>query len=541
MRVEDLVRSQIGTNVRFIQHDRTRPDGRLSDDFNRALACVLSHAEHRLARTVEVFWVLDGEPQHFCLATANELIVVFSFRFVELSAAILMVGLNAHTAPEGPAPYATQICLAQLSEIALFDGNHDLSVNLFLRSLAGNESLVYQPTWEELQSPEGASLEHFVTLWFAGLAHELGHFWTRPSNEWLSYGTQLAGQILVDHNEDALDLIGDVENLQLTAPALKPIHIAEELKADTFAIEVLASASKEFMKTGPRQADSRLMATELGLSLVCIALAHRARKMLQFEVSRTEADFISFLVEPSIVNIRLRSAFEVIHRLWPDVAANKHVQTTLKSIVETAADTINKGVWTALDVVIDPRADILQLTEPGGSRYVPWEDRRNLFTLFSLAHKFSTTKSKTGESFQQLIARRFVSRAIDRNPNSSAIKLLAHVVKAPETIVKTYILLVQDDNGKLMAVTVQLPNNHGLFVLYFSTQKSLFAYINKRLKGTPNVNYGPLFVDCLEEDVASLAATARALLKDPDAAIEVAREGTSLFKTCMKHGLLVHQ
>ena len=241
-----LVRSRLGASARWRLHDRT-PKSPMNFALDEALG--------QLGSDVAVVWVDGGHPDLFTITAPPLPVVVYSSRYVELTAFIRGLMADDLIAPMR-VDLSERATLTILAELALLQRNVELAVRLFLRSKLG--SVIHRPSRDILNDLELTPIsERYMAAWFFGLVHEIGHSW-RPSAEesttgWLSTEALEAALLRsLDNYQDELevDLSEILGPIRLRDPdhPLAIVHVRDEVSSDLFAVSVLLQATINLLK-----------------------------------------------------------------------------------------------------------------------------------------------------------------------------------------------------------------------------------------------------------------------------------------------------
>jgi hypothetical protein len=238
--IDFLVSRRLGDSAEWVLYDRTPPPSPMS--------FTLDQAERELGSQVQVVWVWGGYPELFTLRALECPIVVYSSRFLELTAffrSLFVDGFWGDLREE----VARSLCLTVAADLALLSGEPDRAVGLFLQSKLGTGIHVELASVQKLeQMPID---ETYMVVWFYGLLHELGHSapeTSKPTGVLLSSEAlegEIQSQLEVFSAESGRDLRGVLEEARAgdSDHPLSADHLRGEIEADIFAAGVLATAA----------------------------------------------------------------------------------------------------------------------------------------------------------------------------------------------------------------------------------------------------------------------------------------------------------
>jgi hypothetical protein len=301
-----LVGSRLGASTDWVLYDRST---------RTPMNFTLDHAERALGADVQVVWVFGGYPELFTLTALERPIVVFSERYLELTAyfrALFMEGYSGEVRTE----VARSQCLTLASELALLAGSPDLAVRLFLRAKLGTG--IYVASEGIIKELETAPIdETYMIAWFFGLLHEVGHSAPEGSKPRGPLFTDEALEAEIQNQIEAFsdDLERDirplVEEVRGDNPShqLSPTHLRSEIEADIFATGVLLQATLAIRaENGTTTAfDALGYIAEVYVYLNVITLVRRCRETVRWasegQVRRSE--LAAQALEPLGIAVRL--------------------------------------------------------------------------------------------------------------------------------------------------------------------------------------------------------------------------------------------
>lgn len=162
--LEEALRSELGKSATFWQYGRER---------RTPMAFVLDELERQIGPRFSVYWVEGGSPEVFCLPGFSPSPVVFSTRYLSLTAFVRNL-LVKDSLKEILAYLAERTFLKIMAEMALRCGDPDYAVMAFVKSVSG--SGVWFHDYDRVVELEyGPISEAYMATWFYGLVHEIGH------------------------------------------------------------------------------------------------------------------------------------------------------------------------------------------------------------------------------------------------------------------------------------------------------------------------------------------------------------------------------
>src|SRR5439155_20926224 len=161
---EEALRSELGKTASFWQYGREK---------RTPMNFVLDEVERQIGPRFRVYWVDGGPPEVFCLPGLSPSPVVFSTRFLSLTAFIRHLFVPKHLKP-WLVEVAESTALKLMAEMALRHGDPDYAVLAFLKSVIGKG--IWLDDGDQVMALESEPIDAaYMATWFYGLAHELGH------------------------------------------------------------------------------------------------------------------------------------------------------------------------------------------------------------------------------------------------------------------------------------------------------------------------------------------------------------------------------
>ena len=162
--IEELLRSELGKTAEFWRYPR---------DTRTPMNFVLDEAERQIDRKFCLYWVEGGSPEVFCLPGLSPSPVVFSTRYLSLTAFIRKL-FTFPAEKDLLAEIAKQTLLKVMAELALHRGDTDFAVLAFTKSMI-KKGIWLNDNDQVMALERGPKDEAYMATWFYGLTHELGH------------------------------------------------------------------------------------------------------------------------------------------------------------------------------------------------------------------------------------------------------------------------------------------------------------------------------------------------------------------------------
>jgi hypothetical protein len=256
--IEEMIRARVG---RISQIDL---DSRGSRTPMRVL---LETAERSLDTSVDLFWIDEGIPGHFCLLDEGTSAVVFHTRALRLGAQIRELYVAAPIEPFRT-ELAEKLALQRIAELLLQRGHIDQSLQTLARASTCSGISILEPDVASLES--WPLNERYIATWFFGFAHELGHALAPRVRSLLTDTQSLSSSHVAEVLEGAINKrrFGDDSKMIVRAILAKegkdgwcsvPV-IQEEATADLFAFLILREGAEALLGNG--RVDTRSLARE---------------------------------------------------------------------------------------------------------------------------------------------------------------------------------------------------------------------------------------------------------------------------------------
>jgi len=364
--IEEALRSELGKTAVFGRHQR---------DIRTPMNFVLDEAEKQMGPQFSVYWVKTGPPDVFCLSGFSPSPVVFSSRYLSLTAFIRHLFVDDWL-KNMLVEVAERTTLKLMAEMALWQGDPDYSVLAFVKSMTGKG--IYLSDDDQLMDLEYAPVsEAYMATWFYALVHELGHL--NPDHQ-QNFPT---GHLFSD--EAILNAITvKLDDFPYYSPSMRQEavelakqsgsksvlaidHVRSEGLADMFAASVLLQAASNIMRDIRKPFSIPQFIQELIIFFNIIAVIDRCTRVASIASARTadrEARF-ELALQPVALRVRalmqhhyLDSAITMfLHGSDYTMEQYQRVVTMINGINKTNAEIINavdSGLARAMEFSLFP-------------------------------------------------------------------------------------------------------------------------------------------------------------------------------------------
>jgi hypothetical protein len=472
--IEAALRSELGRLAKFAPYGR---------DHRTPMTFVLEEVERQIGSCFSIYWVEDGPPEVFCLPTFSPSPVVFSTRYLSLTAFIRHLFVDDFL-KNILVDVAERTTLKLMAEMALRHGDKDYSVLAFVQSVTGkgvwlnDNDQVMALEYEEKN-------EAYMATWFYGLVHELGHL--NPKQHLFREIGIFSDAGILEAIKTALDNFPNyTDSIKQEALEWAKRHpsdsvlgvdqVRNEALADIFAASVLFKTTSEIMlKKAPNdsnktQFEIRQFIAEMIVFLNIIAVIERCRQVASI-ASATSADrdvVFECLLHPVSVLVRalmlrqylVRAVANYLFGAKPTVEQYEKVVKLFDGINKTYADTINlvdSGMARAMEFSFFP------------------ERRQNDWALLE---DFRKALPESDLGLQE--ARRFCERADALAADSKLLRALKGIVADPTQPLRPdpigdlvyFVPWVEGPNG--FDRPFGLDTKHGHLVFLFNSQGELY-------------------------------------------------------------------
>ena len=444
---------------------------------------VLEEVERQIGSCFSTYWVDDGPPEVFCLPAFSPSPVVFSTRYLSLTAFIRHLFVDDFL-KNILVDVTERTTLKLMAEMALRHGDKDYSVLAFVKCMTGKD--VWLNDDDQVMALEYEPIgEAYMATWFYGLVHELGHLHPkqhllRESGIFSDAGILEAIKTALDNFPAYPDAIkqGALERAKQhpSDSVLGVDQVRNEGLADIFAASVLFKTTSEIMlEINPNDSNQKRFEIlrfvgEMIVFLNIIAVIERCRQVASI-ASATSVDrdvVFESLLHPVSVHVRA-----LMLRQYLDTAVTNYLfgaKPTLEQY-EQVAKLIND--------INHHYADTINLVDSGIARAMKFSlfpDRRQ--NDWALLEDFRKALPKSDLGLQE--ARRFCERADALAADSKLLRVLKGIVADPTQPLRPdsigdlvyFVPWVEGPNG--FDCPFSLDTKHGHLVFVFHSQGELY-------------------------------------------------------------------
>lgn len=425
--VDEILRFELGKTASFWHYGRE----------NRTpMTFVLDEVERQIENQISVYWVDGGPPEVFCLTGFSPSVVVFSTRYLSLTAFIRHLFVDEHL-KNVLVDVTERTALKVMAEMALRKGDPDYAVLAFVKSVTGKG--IWLNDSDQLMELEYEPIrEGYMSTWFYGLVHELGHVHSVQSDNFPD-GHMFSDAGILDAIRVALDEFSSYpESIkheaikrakqQRSGSVLEIDHVRSEGLADMFAASVLLRTTIDIMHE-IHQIDSNqerfrveMYISEMIIFLNIIAVLDRCRRVALIASATTadqEAAFESVL-HPVSVMVR-----GLIQRQYLDSAITTY-------LFDTDAPTPDQvqSVQKLINEINDHFRETINFVDSGIARAMEFslfpERRENDWALLE-----TFRKELPNSTLGLMEARRFCELADVLEVDGKLLRALKGIVKDP--------------------------------------------------------------------------------------------------------------
>jgi hypothetical protein len=421
--IEEALRSELGKTVSFVRYGRQ----------NRTpMTIVLDEVERQIGPRFSVYWVDGGSPEVFTLTGFSPSPVVFSTRYLSLTAFIrhLFVEDFQETIL---VDIAERTALKIMAELALRHGDPDYATLAFVKSATGKGVWLNDDN-QVMQLEYEPKNEAYMATWFYGLVHELGHLHPHQTQDFSGNDLFSDAEIL-DTIKVALDYFPSypdsfkheaIQRAQQrrSESVLGIDHVRSEGLADTFAASVLFKTTFDIMREINQESFEVLnFIQEMIIFLNIIAVIDRCRRVASIASTTTvdrEAGF-EMALHPVAVAVRT-----LMQRRYLELAVTTYLFDTHEPTREQS-----ERVQSLFDQINEHYIEIFNVTESGIARAMEFslfpERRENDWALLEAFRK-DLSNSPVG----LLEARRFCELADALGADGKLLQALKGIVDDPK-------------------------------------------------------------------------------------------------------------
>ena len=351
--VKEVLRSELGKNAHYRLYDR---------NLRSPMNFMLDEVEREIGPRFSVYWVDGGLPEVFTLPSFSPSPVIFSTRYLSLTAVIRQLFTN-NALKDVLVGIAERVTLKAMAEMALRHGDPDYAVLAFVKStMVDSTWLIDGNDAATVMELELAPMqEAYMATWFYGLLHELGHLsplQMEPIPDDHPFSDSKISRMItraleyfrypefIEHEA--------IERTKQSNSILRIDQIRSEGLADLFAANILFKTTFNIMRENQEQFNVVHFIEEMVIFLPLIAIIDRCRRVASIASATTthpEAHFemalhpISITVRAMMLRTYLESA--ITHYLFnTDDPTLKQCQQ-----VEEMLDEINKHYQQQADLI----------------------------------------------------------------------------------------------------------------------------------------------------------------------------------------------
>ncbi len=357
--VEEALRSELGKGAKFRRYGREQ---------RTPMTFVLEEVERQIGPRFSVYWVEGGPPEVFCLPGFSPSPVVFSTRYLSLTAFIRRL-LVKESLKEVLVYIAEDTFLKVMAEMALRYGDPDYAVLAFTKSITGRG--VWLTDYDQVaELDRGPFTEAYMATWFYGLVHEIGHVYPLElavsdeplfSDDWMTEAITVVLGNFTAYPDEFKRLAIERAKQQRSTSVLGIEQVRNEGLADIFATSVLFQSTADLMseinRKNPIQRKFKVeqFVQEMNLFLNIITMIEGCRRVALISSARDSAKTADHevLIEHALqpVSVMVRGAMQRLYldvavatqQFGPDPTAEQvgHVTKLLNEVNGRQAETIN--------------------------------------------------------------------------------------------------------------------------------------------------------------------------------------------------------
>lgn len=528
--IEEALRFELGNRASFSRYDR---------EIRTPMTFVLNEVERQIGPRFSVYWVDAGPPEVFCLPGFSPSPVVFSTRYLSLTACIRHLFVD-HFLKNILVDITEGTTLKLMAEMALRHGDPDYAVLAFVKSVTGKG--IWLDDSDQLMALEGTPVhEAYMATWFYGLVHELGHLQPNEAQHFpdghlfSDAGILNAITVALGNFSSYSDSIKHEALERAKQHRSKSVlgidQVRSEGLADIFACSVLLQTTCDIMREiSQKRFNVVQFIQEMNIFLNIIAVIERCRRVASIATARTadrEAQFENTL-HPISVTVRA-----LMQRHYLESAVTRYRFDTDDPTPEQV-----QRVQNLIDGINDSNAETINLVDTGIARAMEFslfpERRENDWALLEAFRK-ELPNSDRG----LLEAQRFCAFADALEAEGKLLQALKGILDHPSEPVSP------DPTGDLAYFVpwiegandfhrpFGLDTKHGHLVFVFHAQGELYEAFFKpsaeMLKPGFTLKKAVVSVPCKERLGTELAAN-----MPDDQPFQIIVEGTEAFTQYMK-------
>lgn len=273
--LDSIVAGQIGATSRW----RELPWD--EEWFKTPMTLTVREVASSFSKRLRFYWLDSGLPEIYSLPGLNPIPVVFSSRFIEAGATLFWLVQSKWIGEDLASKLAERFSLQIAAELCLKNGDAGTACYFFVRSQTIDLGNTYIPSVNIVELEMEAINESYMTIWFYGLLHELGHAYVEEHGPVVPVDdedlqTRIAeGFQKMGLAPELFGLIGGHLKSQGVGHALDRDLIASEISGDVFAVNALWWATPKLMAMEDRGDEFNPSALAM-----CIAGMYNALVML---------------------------------------------------------------------------------------------------------------------------------------------------------------------------------------------------------------------------------------------------------------------
>lgn len=350
--IEEALKSSLGRTAIFRRYDREN---------KTPMNFVLDEVQRQIGPGFGVYWVDGGHPEVFCLPGFSPIPVVFSTRYLSLTAFVRR--LFVEESLKGVLPdVAERTALKVIAELSLRHGDPDVAVLALVKSITGKGIWISDD--DQLMALEHEPIhENYMATWFYGLLHELGHLHPAQNSAFGEKHAFSDARILaaIAASLDRFPAYPDgmkraaIEQARQSQEnsILRIDHLRTEGLADMFAASVLFKSTFEIMKrVNQKQFEVIRYVQEIVVFSNIIAVIDRCRRTaaLATLTGGTRAAAFESALHPVSMMVRGMMLREYLDRAVAEYLYSKPTTRQFED-VEQLIDKINGSFSETVDTI----------------------------------------------------------------------------------------------------------------------------------------------------------------------------------------------
>jgi len=449
------------------------------------MSFVLDEVERQIGPRFSVYWVDGGPPEVFCLPGITPSPVIFSTRYLSLTAFIRHLFVTHWLKGEVLLEVTEQATLKLMAEMALRHGDPDYAVLAFVKSVT--KKGIWLDDGDQMQALEYEKKnEAYMATWFYGLVHELGHLHPTQltsfdagkifSDDWMAESIAIALDGFAAYPEAMKQGALDLARLPGSDSVLSIAQLREEGLADIFACSVLFRTTFDIMREiGQDKFSIAQFIQEMMIFLNILAVIDRCRRVaiIASAMSPDSATLMELALHPVSIGVRtlmLRQYLSLSATAYlfntddPTPEQVDRVEKMMNEINEHFVETVNtvdSGVARAMEFSLFP------------------ERREDDWVLLEAFRK-AISKSAPNSVPSLLEAKKFCDLAAELGKEGKLLMALREITVNPEKPLRPdpagdllyFVPWVEGPNG--FSRPFGLHTKHGHLVFVFHEQAELY-------------------------------------------------------------------